>query len=245
MRVGKSSPIDLRSDGSPNFMHPQRVPPSTARWRSVSADSDAGPTRHRISATHERNCPPRSWHGKELLSNVVPVGLREEAGAGTVTAEMRAVDRQLGRSRWMSGGAVGMSFRLSFHLLLLSPTEAHWLDDPSDLTCKDSTQQHAVDDPLLSCNLLSCQERPTTPKPSLLCPAAAFAWSPTPARRGQRTAPSRLPGAGRGGRPTATATESRRAKATDLHRPRAAARPARDDRIAPEHRHCRCDPTAR
>jgi hypothetical protein len=44
-----------------------------------------------------------------------------------------------------------MSFRLSFHQALLSPTGAHWLDDPSDSTCKDSTQPHAVDDPLLSC----------------------------------------------------------------------------------------------
>jgi len=50
-----------------------------------------------------------------------------------------------------SGGATGMSFFLSFHLGLLGPTGAHWLDDPSDLTCKDSTGQHAVDDPRLSC----------------------------------------------------------------------------------------------
>jgi hypothetical protein len=50
-----------------------------------------------------------------------------------------------------SGGAAGMSFPLSFHLALLGPTGAHWLDDPSDLTCKDSTGQHAVDDPRLSC----------------------------------------------------------------------------------------------
>jgi hypothetical protein len=44
-----------------------------------------------------------------------------------------------------------MSFFLSFHLALLGPTGAHWLDDPSDVTCKDSTRQDAVDDPLLSC----------------------------------------------------------------------------------------------
>jgi hypothetical protein len=44
-----------------------------------------------------------------------------------------------------------MSFCLSFHQALFGPTGAYWLDDPSDLTCKDSTQQHAVDDPLLSC----------------------------------------------------------------------------------------------
>ena len=28
---------------------------------------------------------------------------------------------------------------------------AHWLDDPSNLSCKESTRQYAVDDPLLSC----------------------------------------------------------------------------------------------
>jgi hypothetical protein len=44
-----------------------------------------------------------------------------------------------------------MSFRLSFHQALLDPTGAHWLDDPPDLTCKETTGQHAVNDPLLSC----------------------------------------------------------------------------------------------
>ena len=44
-----------------------------------------------------------------------------------------------------------MSFSVSFHQALLSPTGAYWLDDPSDLTCKETTRQHDVDDPLLSC----------------------------------------------------------------------------------------------
>jgi hypothetical protein len=44
-----------------------------------------------------------------------------------------------------------MSFQLSFHLAPLGPSGAYWLDDPSDLTSMDSTRQHAVDDPLLSC----------------------------------------------------------------------------------------------
>jgi hypothetical protein len=43
------------------------------------------------------------------------------------------------------------SFRQSFHQALLRPSGAHWLDDPSDVSCKDSTGQHAVDDPRLSC----------------------------------------------------------------------------------------------
>jgi hypothetical protein len=47
-----------------------------------------------------------------------------------------------------------MSFFLSFHLALLGPTGAHWLDGPPDLSGKYSTGHHAVDDPLLSCNQL-------------------------------------------------------------------------------------------
>ena len=43
------------------------------------------------------------------------------------------------------------SFRQSFHQALLGPTGVHWLDDPPDVSCKDRTRQHAVDDPLVSC----------------------------------------------------------------------------------------------
>ena len=45
-----------------------------------------------------------------------------------------------------------MSFCLSFHLAVLRLTGAYWLDDPSDVSCKQDTGQHAVDGPLLSCN---------------------------------------------------------------------------------------------
>jgi hypothetical protein len=45
----------------------------------------------------------------------------------------------------------GMSFSLSFHQALLGATGAYWLDDPPDVSCKDSTRQYAVDDSLLSC----------------------------------------------------------------------------------------------
>ena len=44
-----------------------------------------------------------------------------------------------------------MSFHLSLHLGLLQPTGAYWLDDPPNLSCKDSISQYAADDPLLSC----------------------------------------------------------------------------------------------
>ena len=45
----------------------------------------------------------------------------------------------------------GMSSSMSFHQAPLGPTGAHWLDDPPDLSSKDSTRQYAVDDPRLSC----------------------------------------------------------------------------------------------
>jgi hypothetical protein len=55
-----------------------------------------------------------------------------------------------------------MSFFLSFHQALLGLSETYWLDDPSELTCQDSTQQYPVDDPLLSCNSRLGFESPTS-----------------------------------------------------------------------------------
>jgi hypothetical protein len=37
---------------------------------------------------------------------------------------------------------------------LLPATTAYWLDEPSDVSCKETTRQHAVDDARLSCNSL-------------------------------------------------------------------------------------------
>jgi hypothetical protein len=58
-----------------------------------------------------------------------------------------------------------MSFFLSFHLALLGPTGAHWLDGPSDLSCNETTRQHAVDDPLLSCKQQVGGSSPPPPAP--------------------------------------------------------------------------------
>jgi hypothetical protein len=41
---------------------------------------------------------------------------------------------------------------------------AHWLDDASDVSCKNSNRQHAVDDPRLSCNSVPTRERPLVPE---------------------------------------------------------------------------------
>jgi hypothetical protein len=73
-----------------------------------------------------------------------------------------------------------MSFWVSFHPALLSLSGAHWLDDPPDLSCKDSTPQHAVDGSQLSCNLLPMLGvPPTTPRPWHRCPGRCFRMSPT------------------------------------------------------------------
>lgn len=63
-----------------------------------------------------------------------------------------------------------MSFRL-FHQPLLGPTGAHWLDDPSDLTCKDSTRQYSADGSLLSCKqqVPGCRSAPQA-RPARLAP---------------------------------------------------------------------------
>jgi hypothetical protein len=47
-----------------------------------------------------------------------------------------------------------MSFPVSVHQPLRGRTGPHWLDTVADLSCKDSTRQHSVDGPLLSCKQL-------------------------------------------------------------------------------------------
>jgi glyoxylase-like metal-dependent hydrolase (beta-lactamase superfamily II) len=82
---------------------------------------------------------------------------------------------------------VAAMLALSFHLALLGPTGAHWLDDPSDVSRKDSTRQHAVDDPRLSCKQQVGVESPRqlatrpVPRPGPAArPAVGLLW---PTRR--------------------------------------------------------------
>jgi len=44
-----------------------------------------------------------------------------------------------------------MAVRVAVHQALLGPTGAYWLDDPPDVSSKDSTGQHAADELRLSC----------------------------------------------------------------------------------------------
>ena len=53
---------------------------------------------------------------------------------------------------------------MSFHLALLSPSGAHWLDDRPDLSGQDSTRQHAVDGCPLSCNPPGWGAHPAAPE---------------------------------------------------------------------------------
>jgi len=81
---------------------------------------------------------------------------------GPIKCPQAADQPQEVRGWKLSGDESGqsMSFRWSFHLALLGPTGAHWLDGPPDLSCKETTGQHAVDDPRLSCNPLpACSDR--------------------------------------------------------------------------------------
>ena len=50
------------------------------------------------------------------------------------------------RHEFLAGQVRLASFQVSFHQPLLDRTGAHWLDTASDLSCKDNTGQHALDD---------------------------------------------------------------------------------------------------
>ena len=52
-----------------------------------------------------------------------------------------------------------MSFHLSFHLGYSSRRGAYWLDDPPDVTCKDSTA--STPQTIRGCLVSSCQWRCT------------------------------------------------------------------------------------
>jgi hypothetical protein len=100
------------------------------------------------SSSHGPSFEPTGTHQLELRIRLnCQDDTRQDAGHG---CRLSCPDgARAGWSRDARG--IRMSFRLSFHQAPLGPSGAHWLDDPSDLTCKDSTQHHPVDDPLLSC----------------------------------------------------------------------------------------------
>jgi integrase len=72
-----------------------------------------------------------------------------------------------------------VSFWLSFHQALLGHTGAQWLDGPFDLSCKERTRQHSVDEPRLSCNqqVPRCHSAPRgQPAPVVQDSGLVFTW---------------------------------------------------------------------
>jgi len=105
-----------------------------------------------------------AWTSSAPASSPSPTA--HQGGAQATTVRVRITHEQdrrrglllhhlTGRGRDLdlvdAGGAAGMSFFLSFHHGAPCTTGPHSLDDPSDPTCKDSTRQHSLDDPRLSC----------------------------------------------------------------------------------------------
>jgi hypothetical protein len=117
-----------------------------------------------------------------------------------------------------------MSFPLSFHLALLSPTGADWLDDPPDVSCQDSTCQHAVDGPLLSCKQLPCQERYAEAFSSL--PGRCFGLVAHPGEAGPTLCPETVAWRGSPRAPSGRRYRIEPAKATGRRRTAATARPS-------------------
>src|SRR4029453_12523702 len=110
-----------------------------------------------------RSATPNTGLGPSLTSTSLPAATADphsgchaaRLGGGRRSSNQQEMHRPDASSKPTvadpdGGAAQRRSFRWSFHPALLGPTGAYWLDDPSDLTCKDGTGQHAVDDPRLS-----------------------------------------------------------------------------------------------
>jgi hypothetical protein len=107
--------------------------------------------RPRSSQPHpSRGCPRRRPRCSAAPRSPLPS--RHDGLPPGLTVRHRRVRRPHPRRVNHRPGMRRMSFRLSFHPVSLQRTGAHWLDGPPDLSCKETTRQHAVDDPLLSCN---------------------------------------------------------------------------------------------
>ena len=76
------------------------------------------------------------------------------------------------------GVDVSQSFRLSFHQAPCRITGAHQLDGPPNLTCQDSTRQHAVDGCPLSYHPLLAARGRGSPRASPPCVTRWNIWCP-------------------------------------------------------------------
>jgi hypothetical protein len=82
-------------------------------------------------------------------------GRGQTEGAGSLSVTSKATEPLVEQ---------GMSFPLSFRQALLRPTGEYWLDDLSDVSCKETTRQHAVDDCQLSCKQQAGVSPPPAPE---------------------------------------------------------------------------------
>jgi hypothetical protein len=69
------------------------------------------------------------FHGTQLAAQKMLEAGRGGSEAPALPSATNSVDTA-------PGGAAGMSFCLSFHLALLGPTGAHWLDNAPNVSCK-------------------------------------------------------------------------------------------------------------
>src|SRR5215211_5636233 len=97
-----------------------------------------------------RSCPPPPPKTSSQSSRTSR-STRSSASCQRTNPQQADPDR-VGFPRFGVGGRrEHRSVSQSFHPALLGPTGAYWLDDPSDLSCKDSTRQYVMDGSLLSC----------------------------------------------------------------------------------------------
>jgi hypothetical protein len=131
-RVGHQRPWLRDGQRQPRLMpHAEHDPPSCV-------------DRHGVAAPHiVPDVLERPQLQKQLLTHGSPPNTSEATVVVACTLSAGVTCRSF---RWTC-----RSFRWSFHQPPLGTTAAHLLDDPPNLSSKDSTRQHTVDDPRLSC----------------------------------------------------------------------------------------------
>jgi hypothetical protein len=189
-------------------------------WKMAVAGGFGGPrgrapgflvTRGPASFSRRTTDPPMGGGSLRPLSVQPPTMMAAPIQHGPRREDEWAVDQARDLDLVDAGGAAGMSFFLSFHHgapCATGPDSLDDLNDPSDPTCKDSTRQHSLDDPRLSCNPLpACSDRwqsvwQSAPDLSSANSTRALGgrgapaygsggWGSNPSRRGCRPSPAR------------------------------------------------------
>jgi hypothetical protein len=146
-------------------------------WKMAVAGGFGGPrgrapgflvTRGPASFSRRTTDPPMGGGSLRPLSVQPPTMMAAPIQHGPRREDEWAVDQARDLDLVDAGGAAGMSFFLSFHHgapCATGPDSLDDLNDPSDPTCKDSTRQHSLDDPRLSCKQqVGGSSPPSTPR---------------------------------------------------------------------------------